>query len=294
MWTAAGMSAHDEAVGRPPLIPSPAAPARAEANPPRASRRDVTQRFGTIVVVGGGCYGAFYLRQLGRAALAGVICWERLLLVDRDPACRVVREREADGGWPPGVDHAELVNSEWHGFFAGYLDAAALDPASASRDAIVPSPLMPHLMFDWLLDRAARRWPARRVERQALRSAPAVPWTRAGADGTQYVSFAEWMCPINCIEPARCPHTRGPRSWSMPPTVQAFVAAERARGRALLGPCVFHCSHRAYGVGMIDTRDVLDADALVAAAGTAGAAEVLVGTMSHCHGALGVLAVGGE
>ena len=288
------MSGHDERVGRPPLIPSAAAPAQEAANPPRPAARGTTQEFGTVVVVGGGCYGAFYLRQLGRAALAGVVTWDRLVLVDRDPGCRVARERDASGGWPPGAGVAELVASDWGAFFAGYLDAAALEPAAASRDAIVPSPLMPHLMFDWLLDRARRRWPARRMERRPLRSAPAVPWTRQGNDGTQYVSFAEWMCPINCIEPARCPHTRGPRDWSMPPAVQAFVAAERATGRALLGPCIFHCSHRAYGVGMIDTSDVLRADELVATAGTAGAAEVLVGTVSHCHGALGVLAVGGE
>ena len=31
----------------------------------------VAQEFGTVVVVGGGCYGGYYMRQLGRAARAG-------------------------------------------------------------------------------------------------------------------------------------------------------------------------------------------------------------------------------
>jgi hypothetical protein len=78
----------------------------------------------------------------------------------------------------------------------------------------------------------------------------------------------------------------------MPPAVRAYVAAERARGHDLAGPVVFHCRHRAYGVGMFDTRDVLAGDRLVAVSGAERATDVLVGTVSHCHGALSILAVG--
>ena len=287
------MSAHDADVGRPPLLPSEGAPpdAIAEASA-RATPRTV-QHFGTIVIVGGGCYGSYYLRQLQRAASAGAVSWKRLLVVDRDPACKVVIEGAPhDARWPPDMPRHEVVVADWMAFFRGYLGEAAEDPASIHDDAIVPSPLMPHLMYDWLLDRARRRWPGRQVQPRRLAIAPDVPWTRTGDDGTQYVSFAEWMCPINCIEPPRCPHTRGPRNWSMPPAIRSFVEARRLAGQELHGPCVFHCTHRAYGVGMLDARDVLAADRLVADAGTAGAADVLVGTASHCHGALGILSVG--
>ena len=50
------------------------------------------QRYGTVVVVGGGCYGSYYVRQLRRAAQNGALGYERLLVVDRDPSCRVARE----------------------------------------------------------------------------------------------------------------------------------------------------------------------------------------------------------
>jgi len=287
------MSGREANVGRPPLLPSPGAPPEAIAERPEQGARRELQSFGTIVIVGGGCYGSYYLRQLQRAGAAGAVGWQRLLVIDRDPACRVIAEAAATArAWPVGLPNHEVITADWLGFFGGYLDAAASDPASAQSDAIVPSPLMPHLMYDWLLERARRRWPDRSVGRRPLEVAPSVPWTKAGGDGTQYVSFAEWMCPINCIEPARCPHTRGPRSWSMPPAIQAFVHERKGAGQELHGPCVFHCTHRAYGVGMLDTRDVIAADLLVAAAGTAGAADVLVGTASHCHGALGVLSIG--
>ncbi|MBX6330895.1 MAG: hypothetical protein IRY91_03505 [Gemmatimonadaceae bacterium] len=255
-----------------------------------------TQRYGTIIVVGGGCYGSYYVRQLGRAAAAGAIACKRLVVVDRDPECRVGRSLSGAPGGDPVSDalRPELVVQEWAPFFATYLDEAATraEGEGAPGDAIVPSPLMPHLMYEWLLARARTRWPGRLVETRPLANEPSVPWQRAAPDGTHYVSFAEWMCPINCVEPPTCPVIRGPRTWSLPPAVRAYVAAERGRGRNLVGPVIFHCRHRAYGVGMFDTSEVLAADRLVAAAGARGPAEVLVGTVSHCHGALDMLGVG--
>jgi len=253
--------------------------------------RTDTQRYGTIIIVGGGCYGSYYVRQLRRASSAGALACERILVVDRDPACRVA-VTPADRADGDALPHPEVVAREWQAFFRDYFALAMRQGAAAARDAIVPSPLMPHLMFEWLVERARERWPARSIETRALARAPSIPWQHPAPDGTHYVSFAEWTCPINCIEPALCPVIRGPRTWTMPAAVRAYAAAERARGHDLAGPVVFHCRHRAYGVGMFDTRDVLAADRLVAEAGANAPVDVLVGTVSHCHGALSILAVG--
>jgi hypothetical protein len=43
---------------------------------------------------------------------------------------------------------------------------------------------------------------------------------------------------------------------------------------------------------MFDTAEVVDADARIAAAGDAGAVEVMIGTVSHCHGAITRLVIG--
>jgi hypothetical protein len=242
---------------------------------------------GTVVVVGGGCYGGYYVRQLQRAERAGALAWDAVVVVDRNPACPVAMLAP---GARPGKLRLEIA--EWRDFFNAYLGAAAADPARHERDAIVPSPLMPHLMADWVIDRARARWPDRNVSTEPLLSPPAVPWQRMGDDGTHYVSFAEWMCPINCIEPARCPHTKGERTWSLPPALARYADEEREAGRPVEGPFVFHCVHRAFGVGMLDVRDILAADRAVATRGEApGRAAFLVGTASHCHGALRRIAV---
>jgi hypothetical protein len=237
----------------------------------------VARHYGTIVIVGGGCYGGYYLRQLRRARELAALTFERLLVVDHDEDCAAARDRAAD---------FELVVAEWSEFFEGYLAGAALD-----RDAIVPSPLMPHLFFQWLERRARERWPEREVSIEMPGALGGVPWQKEGGESSRYVSFAEWMCPVNCIEPRICPHTGEVRSWSLPPSVSAHVEAARARGEWLDGPAIFHCTHRAYGVGMIDVRAVLESEQLLTASVESGAGRLLVGTVSHCHGALGVLKV---
>ena len=251
---------------------------------PRVAR-DV-QRFGTIVVVGGGCYGGYYLRQLGRAARAGALAWERLIVVDRDAACGVTRAG-ADQELPPFT----LEIATWEDFFTRYLDAAASEPDRHASDAIVPSPLMPHLALSWIERRARARFGVAAVQRLPLTVPPPTPWQRAGSDGTHYASYATWTCPVNCIEPVRCPMTRGHRAWSMPDAMRFYVDS-LPEGARLLGPLVFHCSHRAYGVGMIDVDAIVAADEFVAAHAARGRAEFLVATVSHCHGAMGRLAVG--
>ena len=243
--------------------------------------------FGRIVVVGGGCYGSYYVRQLARAAAAGAATWTHLIVVDRDVACRVAQMPEADR---PEALHVEVAT--WDEYFSHALAEAAERPADRSCDAIVPSPLMPHLMAEWLLRRARSRWPDRQVGVAPLGSAPAVPWQMTGADGTHFVSFAEWICPINCIEPVRCPATKGERTWSLPAALGAYAADEGIAGRPIEGPFVFHCSHRAYGVGMIDVADVLAADKAISERAANAAASFLVGTVSHCHGALQRIDVG--
>jgi len=251
--------------------------ARADAPAESLSRRD----YGAVVVVGGGCYGSYYVRQLRRAVAREALGVERLIVVDRDEGCLAGRLAGEAGALP-----VDLHVAEWDAFFDDWL------PRATSADAIVPSPLMPHLFLHWMARRALARAPGRRVELLVPAEVPDVPWQKAG-DRARYVSFAEWMCPVNCIEPATCPHTRGPRSWSLPVALRrAPDRARDAQPRDWDAAALLHCTHRAYGVGMIDARDVLAADALVERAGEQAAARVLVGTVSHCHGALGILALG--
>lgn len=245
--------------------------------------------FGTITVIGGGCYGTYYVRQLRRAARAGAVVWDRLVVVDRDPGCAVANAERAGVATDQPI---ELAVSEWGPYLTGVFDAACATPEAFARDAVVPSPLMPHLTAEWLLHRARSRWPARDASIRPLERAPAVPWERAGAGGRHYVSFATWICPVNCIEPARCPAIRAERAWTMPDALRAYVSGERARGAALGDVAIFQCTHRAFGVGMFDVAEAVAADARLTACAASGTGELLVASVSHCHGALARLVIG--
>jgi hypothetical protein len=243
---------------------------------------EATVSLSTVVIVGGGCYGTFYVGQLERARARGAAVYRRLLVVDRDPACRAA-------GLPPDPSR-EVVVAEWGAFFDRFL--AGPGPAPGPPDVIVPSPLMPHLMHEWLVRRAHARWPGRLVASRPLDVPVGTPYETTAPDGTRYVSFADWLCPVHCVEPALCPMIRAPRTWEMSEAVEA-ATARLAQTRRVAGPVLFVCRHRVYGVGMFDVSSVLEGGRAVGAAGAAGEpVDVVVGTVSSCHGAVSVLHLG--
>ena len=242
-------------------------------------------RFRDVVIVGGGCYGSFYAGQLERARARGRAVYRRLLIVDRDPACQVARELGGD-------DTRRLVTQEWGGFFDAYLGSVSAPLPGAPPDAIVPSPLMPHLMYEWLVRRARDRWPSRLIETRPAPGGPGTPYDASAPDGTRYISFADWTCPTHCIEPAICPVIRAPRTWEIADAVES-LARRLGDVQPTAGPVLFVCEHRVFGVGMFDVSAVLAGNAQVAAAGEEQSpVDVLVGTVSSCHGAVNLLHLG--
>jgi hypothetical protein len=238
--------------------------------------------FRDIVIVGGGCYGTFYAGQLMRAAEKARVEYRRLLIVDHDDRCRFAHEIG------PG-ESRHLIVQEWDQFFDEYLDGKEVASTGASADAIVPSPLMPHLMYHWLVRKARARWPGRLVETRPVPLGPNTPYDVSAPDGTRYVSYADWICPTHCIEPALCPVIRAPRSWEMADALEGLTRRLQA-SHPTAGPVLFLCRHRVYGVGMFDVSEVLAGDQEVVRAGAAGSTiDVLVGTISSCHGAVNLL-----
>ncbi len=237
------------------------------------------------MVVGGGCYGTFYASQLAKAKARGKTTYRTVIVVDRNPDCRARREL---GEAPDRT----FVIADWTAFFDDWLSHIPPTTPHDSDDQIVPSPHMPHLMFDWVLRRARARWPQRAITVEPVPGTVPTPYDRAGADQTRYVSWADWVCPTHCIEPALCPAIGAPRTWEMSETVRALAEELRASGRRVKGPALFVCKHQVFGVGMFAAEAVRAGDRLVEEVGSRGSADVLVGTISSCHGALNLLRVG--
>lgn len=237
-----------------------------------------------VAVIGGGCYGSFYARQLEAAIQRGGASIERVLVVDRDPACQAAREL------PPDPVRS-LVVAGWDDFLEAFLLAPA-PSAGHPDDAIVPSPLMPHLMATWLLGVVTLRWPGRSAELVVPEHPLGTPYDAVGPDGNRYVSFADWICPTHCVEPLTCPMIRAPRTWEMGEALAEYTLRLDTL-RPTAGPALFTTRHHAFGVGMFGAAEIRRSRELVEAAGNSGGAvDVVIGTVSACHGAVSTLRLG--
>jgi hypothetical protein len=237
--------------------------------------------FRDVVIIGGGCYGSFYVGQLAEARSRGKAAFRRVILVDRDPDCQAVRTG------PLPADFV-LVVEDWNPFLDQFLDREP-PPDGAPDDAIVPSPLMPHLMAHWLERLAERHWPGSGPEAVTVARPLGTPYDVLAPDGTRYVSFADWLCPTHCIEPHTCPVIRGPRTWEMRDALVEYVA-RLDRERPTAGPALFVTGHRAFGVGMFDVAEARHARSLLGEAVGRGA-DLVIATVSSCHGAVGMLRI---
>jgi hypothetical protein len=237
-----------------------------------------------VMIIGGGCYGTFYASQLLTARTRGGLSFRKILVVDRDPGCRAAGELEPSGDWT-------LVVREWESFLAEFVSRPAPAPGEPD-DAVVPSPLMPHLFAEWLLAEARHEWPGRLVSLQQPKPSFGTPYDAVGPDGVRYVSFADWICPTHCVEPLTCPVIRGPRTWEMGDAFREYARRLAREGRTA-GPALFTTRHHAYGVGMIHAAEIRESRALLEEAGRSGEETVLlIGTVSACHGAASLVRLG--
>ena len=214
----------------------------------------------------------FHARQLVKACRRGLVQGP-VVVVDRDPRCRAARELGCEA-------EVRVATSDW----LAYLDSA---PDMAPAGWLVPAPFTPHLPLQWLAAQATR---AGATVSAPTGDAPAVgaPVEGAGADGARFLSVATWTCPATCVEPAVCPHTRGPRDWDLGAMVEAYAEREGS----LTGALMFRCRQLAQGIGAIPMATFLhNRERVLRRAGAGRPARWAVATASYCHGAMDLLDV---
>jgi hypothetical protein len=219
-----------------------------------------------LVVVGGGCWGSYHARQLLKAVRAGRLPGQRLVVVDRSFRCAAAAEFADE----PEVS---VVTADWLAFLRSWLAGVGV----SEDDQVIPAPLAPHLLWEWLAGELG-------AERVAAPGGWRLPFEAPGRSGERYLSAAGWTCPATCVEPAHCPALHAPRDWDLADSIE-----ERARALGYR-PAVFRCVHLAFGVGGIRAAELLAAREGARTAG-AGGRRLLVATSSRCHAAVGALRI---
>jgi hypothetical protein len=238
-------------------------------------------------VIGGGCFGRFYARQLLRYADRGGPV-DRVVVVDHNPQCLVAREIHDP--------RLTVAVADWADHVAALLPAAMRRIAAndAPPDRLVPSPFASHVLLESMRRAAAAEAViAPPSEAEPVLAVLLPPFARALPSGNRALSFATWICPVNCIEPPTCPAIRGPLDWEMEREVREGMSSELAGGK-VQSLHVLSCLHEAFGVGTIPMADVArEALALRSAAATARTATApryaVIATVSTCHGLAGAL-----
>lgn len=230
---------------------------------------------GRFHIVGGGCFGSQYLRWLLRARALGWLQCEGIEVIDRNPQCLAMRE---------GLIRAavRLHEVDWVDYFSQYLVKNYSDEAAA-RDHWIPSPLSPHILFLGYLRAAREIFPELRFAETAFRDEMPTPVVMALPVGTLAVSFAEWRCPVNCIEPPQCPHIHQTRDWDMKTALERHFRAFPHRSAHVL-----QCRHLIHGVGTIPCAAIFQEFKKFLENWKRGEIrEVEVATVSGCHGLIG-------
>ncbi|MDX1386270.1 MAG: hypothetical protein R3257_01680 [bacterium] len=222
-------------------------------------------------VVGGGCFGSQYTRWLLRAQKLGWLNFENIWIIDQDSHCQAAQTGLLTGP-------VQLREVDWVAYFSHYLQKHHGDPG-ASEDHWVPSPLSPHILFLGFLQAAGEEF-----EIQEFREEVPPPVRIPLPVGSLAVSFAQWKCPVNCIEPPTCPAIHEERHWDMKRSLKDYFAGQEAYRSAH----VLQCQHLIHGVGTIPCREIFQAyriflDDLAGQKKN----QMVLATVSGCHGLIG-------
>ncbi|MCB1214585.1 MAG: hypothetical protein KDK66_03820 [Deltaproteobacteria bacterium] len=223
-------------------------------------------------VVGGGCFGSHYVRQLLKARDYNHLEFRNIKVIDHNPHCALTRSDLLQAG------QVSLVLADWEDYLSDFLQKN-LNQSETALDHWVPSPLSPHLLFLAFLRAAKLSFEILDLGKSFKNKGPEIhlapPVKIPLASGSLALSFAKWKCPVHCIEPKFCPGIEDFRDWEM-------ALALKKESQVLV------CRHRLQGVGTIAMAEILEEfQNLLKSLEDPQYQIFKLATLSTCHGVLG-------
>lgn len=222
-----------------------------------------------IHVLGGHPLSCTYITSLLKARDEGLIAFDELHFVDENPRARAY----ADFG-------DRVIGHE-----ASYTDhLASLMSLEGDGISVVPDHTAPHVFFQLFLKLLASdpQTKTKSVELIALPEALGTPFEKDLKTGLRALSYATWVCPLECDEPDHCPAKDDARDWHMGNMLREKIPAL----------VLFECDQLAYGVAHIPLRTLQSEWEHVRGHVTSQkTASLTVATVSKCHGILGSASV---
>ncbi len=238
-----------------------------------------------FIVFGGGCFGTHHTHHIEKGRARGRISPNsRIIMVDRN-------------AHPPALDLPEIAQNR----HLTYLRSDWLDYMKSAWDTLppnaqaIPAPVAPHLAFDWMVWSVQQRLGEHAISVEPMEhNFGGLPYEYLAPAGVRYISAANWICPTNCRAPHICPMIRDVRTWELADTVNAYAQSHAESTAAAI---VLQPRFRVPGVDTLRVHEYTEArDRILTLASQPEMAgkEIVVATVSPCHGAVSLLKIGAK
>lgn len=241
--------------------------------------------YDTIYILGGHKLAWSYFEKLLDARRTGALSFKEAYLVDPDPDCFGSRVKGSG---------SRVIVKKYDEFI---LDYVARPGDGTQNDILVPDHTARHVMLQVFMGLVEREFPSYRVALAPLKLPFATPFlSKSENDAIWAVSYATWICPPDCAEPAICPHIADTRAWDFDRSLaelfdeilakasNSAVSVSRFPTRPLFAEIV--------QIPFSHIRQVISDFLKALKAGPP--LKVIVATHSHCHGILGQFEIKGS
>lgn len=184
--------------------------------------------------------------------------------------------------------HCEMIPDPYSDFIFKYFQK---NKARDLKDTLVPDHTAKHVLFQVFLDVTKKYFPNLKTEPVVFKSDFTTPFLHKSDDESVWaVSYATWVCPPDCEEPAICPHIKDKRSWNFNESFTKLFASLSADTHAYRFSCL-PLVEEISQIPMIKIQNGIS-NYLEKVAGNNQSKmthplKIIVATHSHCHGILG-------
>lgn len=222
-----------------------------------------------ILVLGGHGLASNYIERLLKAKNEDLVTFEKLYFTDPNPANPCVKK------W--GND-AVFLHGEYHEVILKILNGELL--IEASDTLVIPDHTAPHVFLKLFLSLIEEK------KNFDCTIAPFnetfnLPLFKKLDSGIVALSFANWVCPLECEEPDICPMIENKRTWNFETYLKEHLKDSENNTNHF-----FFCEQYALGVGGIPMATLLNEWKKLEGKLRDGFSFV-VATYSKCHGIIG-------
>lgn len=194
-----------------------------------------------IYVLGGHTLSLEYMERLLRAQKEGLIHFEKLYYIDENPEC--IAAKKIGGS-------AQLIPKTYDNFLLDLIESKE----AASNSFVIPDHTAPHVLFRLFLNFLEKKGKYFGIQSTVIpyNEDLKLPYQKLLNSGICALSFATWICPIDCDEPEHCPGIDNQRTWDFRKTFENYDRHDPQKSIHL-----FYCNQLAYGVVGISSRKLL-------------------------------------